>query len=155
MLGIAKGIYLMLTAQRLAPSRSSHALAVLSVCFALSGCADGLELNGKIFDVLGVSAAAQAQAKAEPKMATRSGLVLPPDSSRLPPPGTGDEPASLAALNDPETVKAQAAVERARLHKAYCSGDLSWKQQLKEPSVLPTSPYGSCSNFSDLKPGRP
>jgi hypothetical protein len=52
-------------------------------------------------------------------------------------------------------VKAQAAAERARLHKAHCSGDLSWKQQLREPAILPTSPYGSCSNFSDVLPGKP
>jgi hypothetical protein len=148
---------MMTTAPRLAPSRAiPRMFAVVSICVALSGCADGLELNGKIFDVLGVSAAAQAQAKAEPKMAHRSALVLPPDATRLPAPGSGDEPPSVAALNDPDKMKVVAAAERERLHKAYCSGDLSWKQQLREPGILPTSPYGSCSNFTDLnKPAKP
>jgi hypothetical protein len=116
-------------------------VAVIAASFALGGCMEGTEVNGKIFDLLGVSTAAQNQSKAEPKMAQRAGLVLPPNAARLPEPGTGDEPATVASLNDPDKVKAS---------KAYCSGDLSWKQRIADPNILPSSPYGSCSTVTDL-----
>jgi hypothetical protein len=121
---------------------------------ALSGCFEGTEVNGKIFDLLGVSSASQEKSRAEPQMARRAGLVLPPNAQRLPAPGSDDEAAAVAPavanLNDPEKVKANAAAERARLHKAYCNGDLSWKEQIKDPDALPKSPYGSCGAMTDL-----
>ncbi len=119
----------------------------------IGGCgSDGVEVNGKIFDLLGLSSSAQEKARAEPKMAHRSGLVLPPNSQRLPAPGSDDEVvvSQVDGLQDPEKVKATAAAERARLHKAYCNGDLSWKERIKDPAALPTSPYGNCSDVTDL-----
>ncbi len=119
---------------------------------ALGGCSDGTEFNGKIFDLLGVSSSAQEKSRVEPQMARRAGLVLPPNAQRLPAPGSEEEAAAVAlgSLNDPEKVKANAAAERARLHKAYCTGDLSWKDQVKDPNSVPKSPYGSCSSVTDL-----
>ena len=84
-------------------------LLVLALALPLSGCSDGLELNGKIFDVLGVSQAAQAAKASEPKLAARPGLVLPPDASRLPQPGSGgtDEGGvALASVVDPDAKRA-------------------------------------------------
>ena len=111
----------------------------------LGACAD-TELNGKVFDLMGVSSAAQAAAKAEPKMAVRSGLVLPPDSARLPEPGSAgtDEAAALAAVDDPDQRKIKSAAERARLHKAYCSGEMNWKERVNDKDATPKSPYGPC-----------
>ncbi len=140
----------------LAPfSRRSAMIAVAVVpTLALGGCFEGTEVNGKIFDLLGVSSAAQEKSRAEPQMARRAGLVLPPNAQRLPAPGSDDEALAaapaVASLNDPEKVRANAAAERARLHKAYCTGDLSWKEQIKDPDSIPRSPYGSCSSFTDL-----
>jgi hypothetical protein len=136
-------------------SRRSAVIAMAVVpAFALGGCFEGTEVNGKIFDLLGVSSAAQEKSRAEPQMARRVGLVLPPNTQRLPAPGSEDETVvvapAVASLNDPEKVKANAAAERARLHKAYCTGDLSWKDQIKDPNSVPRSPYGSCSSFTDL-----
>ena len=124
--------------------------AALLCVLALGGCADGVELNGKIFDLMGVSPAAQAaaQAKAEPKMANRAGLIPPPDPSRLPEPGSGDtetSAAALAAVDDPDRKKQLAAAERARLHKSYCAGEINWKERIADPSATPTSPYGPCT----------
>jgi hypothetical protein len=140
----------------LAPlNRRSAVMAIAVVpALALGGCFEGTEVNGKIFDLLGVSSSAQEKSRAEPQMARRSGLVLPPNVQRLPAPGSDDEAASVApavaSLNDPEKMKANAAAERARLHKAYCTGDLSWKEQIKDPNALPKSPYGSCSAVGDI-----
>ena len=126
--------------------------AAISPVLALGGCFEGTEVNGKLFDLLGVSTASQERARAEPKMTPRSGLILPPDAQRLPAPGSDDVAvaASVTSLNDPEKVKANAAAERARLHKAYCTGDLSWKERVKDPAALPTSPYGPCGVAGDL-----
>jgi hypothetical protein len=141
------------------PRFSSHwRLAVMAFAAApaimLGGCFEGTEVNGKIFDLLGVSSAAQDKSRAEPQMTRRAGLVLPPNVQRLPAPGSEDEAAAaapaVANLNDPEKVKANAAAERARLHKAYCTGDLSWKEQLKDQDTLPKSPYGACGSMTDL-----
>jgi hypothetical protein len=136
--------------------RRKSTVMVLSIVpsLALGGCLEGTELNGKVFDLLGVSSSAQEKSRAEPQMARRTGLVLPPNAQRLPAPGSDDEAAAaapaLASLNDPEKVKANAAAERARLHKAYCTGDLSWKEQIKDRDALPKSPYGPCGAAGDL-----
>jgi len=126
-------------------ARTTLVVACLSGALGLGGCMEGTELNGKLFDLMGVSSAAQSQAKVEPKMAQRSGLVMPPNTARLPEPGSEDVPQSVASLQDPEKVKAAAAAERARLHKLYCNGDLSWKQRIVDPDAPYTSPYGSCT----------
>lgn len=125
--------------------------AAVLLAVGLSGCAD-TDLSGKVFDVLGVSAAAQTAAKSEPKMAVRSGLVLPPDASRLPEPGSGSDAeaaAAVAAVDDPDRKKVMAANERARLHKAYCSGQMSWKEKALDKDYIPKSPYGPCGLIGD------
>lgn len=114
---------------------------------ALSGCADGLDLNGKVFDMMGVSPAAQAARRFEPKLADRAPLVVPPDVSRLPAPGSEATPAptQTAWPDDPEQRKVREAKERERLHLAYCSGDKQWKDRaLNRDSNAPRSPYGPC-----------
>ena len=126
--------------------RAMALCAVAVVTLGLGACAD-TELNGKIFDVLGVSSAAQAAAQTEPKMAERTGLVLPPDASRLPEPGSGgadDGSTALTQVDDPERRKAAAAAERERLHKAYCSGEMGWKERAADKDYVPKSPYGPC-----------
>jgi hypothetical protein len=94
------------------PTRLVHlaTVAALAATFALGGCSDGLEVNGKLFDWLGVSSTAMEQAKREPQVAARTPLVLPPNSSKLPEPGSGQEAsADLASLGDPDAKKAAAA----------------------------------------------
>lgn len=131
-------------------ARSLALGGVVSAAMLLSGCADGVELNGKLFDALGVSAASQAAAKKEPQLPQRSGLVMPPDQTRLPEPGAvaPDTDAQLAALNDPEKKKELAAAERARLHKAYCSGELTWKESAFNREHQARSPYGPCGGLA-------
>ena len=124
----------------------------------LSACADGLDLNGKVFDMMGISSSALDAKRAEPKVAERAPLVMPPDVSRLPEPGSGQPPptAMLASAqpassptawpDDPEARKAREAQERERLHLAYCRGEVQWKEKaLNRESVgAPRSPYGPC-----------
>ena len=127
------------------------AATALTLGFAatLAGCSDNVELNGRLFDMLGVSAASQNAAKREPTMERRAGLVIPPDQTRLPEPGTAPDPKSvLADLADPEQRKALAEEEKARLHKAYCSGEMTWKEEAFDKDHQRRSPFGPCGVIS-------
>jgi hypothetical protein len=124
-------------------------LSAGAIATLFSGCSSDIELNGKIFDWLGVSPAAQEAAKREPKLAQRAPLVMPPDVTRLPEPGSA--PAQLNAAewpDDPEQRKLAAAKERERLHLAYCRGELNWQERvLKKDDSAPRSPYGPCPSL--------
>ena len=125
--------------------------AALAATLVLGGCSDGLEVNGKLFDWMGISTSALEQGKREPQVAARAPLVLPPNSNRLPAPGSEQEqdPTNIAALNDPDRKKAAAAKERERLHQAYCRGEIQWKERVQRPddSAVNRSPYGPCSTM--------
>ena len=134
------------SSQRLTLSACAAGMAAL---LTLGGCADGVELNGKVFDLLGVSPAAMEAARREPKLAERAPLVLPPNANRLPEPGSGQTPAVNQASwpSDPDQRKLAAAEERERLHQAYCRGDIQWKERAlktKDGSATNLSPYGPC-----------
>jgi len=123
------------------------AAAAIASTLALSGCGgvDGVEFNGKIFDWMGISSSSQQ--KAEPRMADRAPLVVPPSVTRLPEPGSGKATfEDVAALNDPELRKQAAAKERERLHQAYCRGEVQWKDKAFKPQETGAhrSPYGPC-----------
>jgi hypothetical protein len=121
--------------------------AVVASVVALSGCADGVELNGKLFDLMGVSSSSQ-ETRRDPRMADRPPLVVPPSVTRLPEPGSGKAASEdVAALNDPEQRKVAAAKERERLHLAYCRGDLQWRDKAFDPNIVNKSPYGPCPNL--------
>src|SRR5262245_30278451 len=90
------------------------AAALIASCLALGACSEGVELNGKIFDMMGVSGSQNAKNN-EPKMADRAPLVLPPNSNRLPEPGSGQTVSDeVAGINDPELRKQAAAKEKER-----------------------------------------
>ncbi len=134
-------------------TRLSAFAAAASISLVLTGCGtDGLELNGKLFDLMGVSESAQKASSREPRMTERTGLVMPPDANRLPEPGSTAEPDIAAQLNDPDKKRVAAAQERERLHKAYCTGELTWKERARDKNnVSPSaSPYGPCSMAGQL-----
>jgi hypothetical protein len=122
--------------------------AALAATLALGGCGgvDGIELNGKLFDWMGISPAALEGTKREPQLAARAPLVLPPRADALPEPGSEKGPGDLALLNDPDLKKAAAAKERERLHLAYCRGEIQWKDKVynKTDQTVNRSPYGPC-----------
>jgi hypothetical protein len=136
--------------QRIAQVLSAASLAATLLLGGCGGGVDGVELNGKVFDWLGVSPAALAASKKEPKMAARAPLVLPPDTQRLPTPGSEQAPSDLAGVDDPDRRKVAEAKERERLHKAYCSGEMTWKENTFDPRLTNNhnrSPYGPCSGL--------
>jgi hypothetical protein len=123
--------------------------AVLAASLGLTGCAgDGVELNGKIFDWMGVSESAQAANKREPKLADRTGLIVPPNLARLPEPGSEQPQDANFNLNDPDQKRIAAAADREREHKAYCSGEKNWKERaLDKNAAAARSPHGPCNQF--------
>jgi hypothetical protein len=97
--------------------------AALAASLAVAGCGtDDVELNGKIFDALGVSGS-QKNRSDEPKVVARNGLVVPPNTGSLPPPGSGRDVSSeadLAFIDDPDRKRAIDQTELARRQAEYC-----------------------------------
>jgi len=138
--------------QRHGLKRASLA-AALAAAIGVGGCGgvDGVELNGAMFDWLGVSPASQAARRHEPTLADRAPLVIPPDVGKLPDPGSGQKPTvAMAWPDDPEARKAREAAERERLHLAYCSGEIQWKERALDPqgAHVRRSPFGPCPGLS-------
>jgi hypothetical protein len=123
---------------------------VVAVALALSGCSAGdFELNGKIFDVLGVSSASQTPQK-EPRLAARPGLVLPPNPDALPDPSSVPPP--VAAVDNPswpkdaDDARRVATSDSARKQEEFCKKDGNWREKSMRDEVGSTSgPGGNCS----------
>jgi len=100
--------------------RSSFAAAGCAVVLGLAGCSGsdmGIEMNGKIFDAVGLSG--QAKKASEPKLAERGPLVPPPRTDQLPSPDSAvASTGHMAWPNDPDKKRAaDAAAARKTLDK--------------------------------------
>lgn len=121
-------------------------VAAALCALALSGCsADDIELNGKIFDVVGLNTGKTSSA--EPKMVARAPLVMPPNPERVPEPGLPPESqaADIAALNDPDKVAQTSQAELERQQAEYCrkNYDLA-KAHGDNNADLASGPLGPC-----------
>jgi hypothetical protein len=130
------------------------ASALITAALGSACGVDGVELNGAVFDYLGVSEAAQSKSR-ESKVAERPGIVLPPQLDRLPEPGSA--PAPTPAMepeswpNDPDERTIAAAADLDQQHDEFCREAL-WKARAQSGSSLPQiqGPKGLC-NPSILK----
>jgi hypothetical protein len=117
-----------------------------------SGCGlDSVELNGAVFEYLGVST---PHSKGhEPKVAERPGIVLPPQLDRLPEPGSApvSEPEQQAWPDDLDQRKVAEAAKLDQEHEEFCREAL-WKARAQGGNALPVikGPKGMC-NPSILK----
>ena len=125
-------------------------LAVLALAGAvLTGCGYDVQLEGKVFDAIGIGTNSK-KAHLEPKLAPRSGLVPPPDVSRLPPPGSGggtavaNAPASWPV--DPEVRAAALEADRKRQLRKYCEGQ-EWRGAVNGDR-LPDNIDPKCRGFA-------
>jgi hypothetical protein len=100
-------------------------ISVLSGMLAagLAGCSGGdtgVELNGKIFDAVGLAGAGKKAS--EPKLAERAPLVPPPRTDALPAPGPiANSATHMAWPDDPDRRKAEVAAAESRTTSKYCS----------------------------------
>lgn len=115
------------------------------LAIAVAGCsADDVELNGKIFDAVGLN---QKSKSVEPKMAARAPLVMPPSPDRVPEPGMPPESnaADVAALVDPDVKAKNNKAELARQQAEYCKTNYELaKARGDDNADLATGPLGPC-----------
>jgi hypothetical protein len=120
------------------------AFAALSV----SACAPGdVELNGKIFDAVGIGTGSVGQRKA-PQLAERAPLVLPPSLERLPQPdASGGNPQAAAFPIDPEKRSAMSASALQQQQAAYCKEHYEKQIALGNRTQAETAkgPLGMCA----------
>jgi hypothetical protein len=105
------------------PSRRSIRMAVAFVAaFAAGGCSmDDVDLNGGVFDALGVGA--NQPKSAEPQLAARTPLVVPPSTASLPAPGVAPESTATdvtVALDDPDRKILVSEAQKQKQQEEFC-----------------------------------
>jgi len=121
----------------------------IATSLGLSGCGatDGLELNGKVFDWMGIGANSD-KTRSEPQLAQRGPLVPPPTLERLPEPGTTRAPPPvLTNANWPgsdEQTRQTAQADEERKKQEYCANGGDWKGKAFNS---PTKPLYDCPNL--------
>jgi hypothetical protein len=126
------------------PRRACLAGMIVSLAVGLSGCAAGdVEMNGALFDYLGMGKAGPAKVS---QAADRQGLVVPPSLDRLPEPGSGATAAAtqVSMPINPETRTQVTAAEQKKQQAAFCEKALMQAKLSKEIGPVP-GPYGRCN----------
>lgn len=128
--------------------RSKVLAAALAVGLITAGCGtDDIELNGKIFDAMGVSGS-QKNRGDDPRVAARSGIVVPPNTGSLPVPGSGGSvtsEADLAFIDDPDRKKTVDRADLERRQAEYCKQNYELPKSRGDTSVDGvTGPAGPC-----------
>ena len=138
------------------PLRSTRAFTVngalvplVVAVLALGGCGgvDDVQLNGKIFDAVGLSG--NAAKSAEPKVAQRAPLVIPPSLDRIPEPGKQPDAeaaqTTIAAIKDPDKVARASQAELEKQQAAYCKVNYEEARQRGDDNAdLAEGPLGPC-----------
>lgn len=132
---------------RTRPTLGRHLVLAALLAVAAGGCSmDDVELNGGVFNALGIGA--NQEKAAEPKLAARAPLVVPPATDRLPTPGMPAEAAAVdvtAALNDPDR---KAVIDKAELQRQqdeYCRKNYELaKAHGDNDAGLAEGPLGPC-----------
>lgn len=138
------------------PVRAVTLAGCLGLAALAGGCAgiDGVELQGGVFDALGVSGSSNQKRLADVKVEPRQALVLPPSTDQLPSPDSG----AVAAVTgeswpvDPEDRKAANRAELEKRHKAFCEREIGLARARNESGVI-MGPMGNCQPglFGSLK----
>lgn len=119
-------------------------LAPLGVAvLAVSGCEfDGVQLNGKIFDAVGLN---DTSAPKEPKLAARQPLVVPPGLEALPPPGSGKPNQPELAVQDVDAKRGVSKADLQRQQEAYCKVNYEDAKARGDTTAnSATGPLGAC-----------
>ena len=125
-------------------SKSNFMLAGL-VAAALAGCsADDVQLNGKVFDAMGMNTSSNS--RDVPEMGPRSGIVVPPNLSSLPQPGSGKagEPA-LAEIQDYDAKRTTSRTDLEKQQADYCAKHYDMAKAMgNQDAELVEGPMGRC-----------
>ncbi|MCH9765579.1 MAG: hypothetical protein K0U34_06260 [Alphaproteobacteria bacterium] len=120
--------------------------AALAAGLMVSGCGfgvDDVELNGGIFDALGVGSNSQKVARDDVKLKPRAPLVLPPGVERLPEPGTSIAAAdpNLLTIQDPDQIATKSQAELEKAQQEYCDKHYN---EYHQGSEFVNGPLGPC-----------
>jgi len=114
-----------------------------SLSLGVAGCSsDDIQLNGGIFDAVGLSDAGKT--KADPKMAERAPLVVPPSLDRLPAPGEAPPPSEIAGITDPDAAKQKSRAELEAAQAEYCAKNYDGAKMRGEEADMAEGPLGPC-----------
>ena len=124
------------------------AMLAAAVTIALVGCSAGdVELNGSVFDTLGVGSKSQS-ASSNIKVPQRQALVVPPNLERLPEPGSGgaDEQLVTSAMPvNPEQRRVAAASQAQLEHRQFCEKATQTAKINRDFRPI-NGPLGSCTS---------
>ena len=110
----------------------------------MAGCsADDIQLNGKVFDAVGHEYGSSTNREA-PKLKARSGIVVPPNLSILPEPGSGKagEPGLELQDYDEKRIVSHDQLERQQ-------------QAILRQTLRPRQSVGRSGRRFDRRPARP
>lgn len=130
-------------------ARAALLAAMLATASVLGGCAsDGVELNGKIFEAVGLAGNNGVFGKREePRVQARAPLVLPPDATRLPDPTAPPQPVLAAGQEWPRDSQQQKVAEaeaKKRAQEQHCR-DGNWKEKAHRDEIKASQgPSGTC-----------
>ncbi len=116
--------------------RNAAAALALALCMLPLGGCGGVQFQGKIFDYMGLTG--DKQASADPNMPARPGLVIPPNTHYLPPPGSQPNAPTVADWpQNPETVRKQLLAQKQAA------------QEKKAAELDPQNPYAGKPTLLD------
>lgn len=135
--------------QRHASTRRVSSLCTalaLGLGLGLGGCSmDDVEFNGGIFNAMGLNNQTKS---AEPKLAERTPLVVPPTTERLPQPGVPLEAQAVdvtAAINDPDRKAVVSREDLQRQQDEYCRKNYELAKAHGDNNAdLAAGPLGPC-----------
>jgi hypothetical protein len=132
--------------------RITAGLAITITAALLGGCADGVEVNSKLLDSVGLSTAALSANRPEPKLAPRAPLVMPPSTQKLPEPGAAAPPPPQAVggaawPKDKDLERLASARDKDRQQAQFCK-DGNWKERAMDNGLDSTQgPQGQCGTI--------
>lgn len=118
-------------------------LAVIAA--AMGGCsADDVQLNGKVFDAMGMNTASTQ--RETPELRPRSGIVVPPNLSSLPEPGTGkSEAPDIAEVQDYDAKRSKPREQLEKEQAEYCAKHYDMAKAMgNQDAELVEGPLGRC-----------
>lgn len=111
----------------------------------LAACSPGdVQLEGKVFDALGVNTSSTQ--RTAPDLKPRSGIVIPPNLSSLPQPGSGkvEEP-QLADVQDYDAKRAKPREMLEKEQAEYCAKHYDMAKAMgNQDDALVEGPLGRC-----------
>ena len=128
-------------------TRRSLVILYLAASLSLAGCAGtDVELKGGVFEAAGLTNIGKKPKEKE--MENRPGIVIPPSTASLPPPGATPAPTQVAATGEafpinPEDRNKMKKSELIAKHEAFCEKS---RQRFEQgmTAVLERSPWGEC-----------